>query len=338
MAASTANFPPHRPRIGLALGAGAARGWAHIGVLDGLISAGIRPDVVAGCSIGALVGGAYVNGRLEALRDWVTGLSRWDVVRYFELNWSSSGWVNCDKLRADLVRHVVDEDQTIEGLPIRFATVATNLATGQEVWVDRGGVLEAIWASIALPGLFPPVPDAAHWLVDGGLVNPVPVSVCRMLRADVVVAVNLNRGVLGARRGSPWTPPDLPDEVTTEEHEKPEPAGEGPMAFLGEVSSVLRDRAALLWPGGRSAGGAVAPGTLDILATSLDIMQDRIVRSRMAGEPPDLLLAPRLWDIGILEFHRASEAIEVGRRAVDEALPRILDELDRWGIPLERPA
>ncbi|HCF04909.1 MAG TPA: patatin, partial [Desulfomicrobiaceae bacterium] len=185
------------PTWAVALGGGAARGWVHIGVLQALAEAGLAPQVVCGTSIGAVVGAAYASGNLERLTAWVTSLTKLEVARFFELDFSLRGVVDTDRLRRFLAQHVAPEDLDIADLPVRFATVATDMENGREIWLKKGGVLDAVWASIALPGLFPAIRHRGRWLVDGGLVNPVPVSVCRALGAEVVLAVNLNADIVG---------------------------------------------------------------------------------------------------------------------------------------------
>jgi NTE family protein len=184
-------------RIGLALGSGASRGWSHIGVIKALTEIGIDPDIVCGCSIGALVGASYCAGKLNELEDWLRTLSKLEVARFLELNWSLKGFVNVEHLREFLTDYVCNENVNIEELGKTFAAVATDLENGREVWFTKGSVLKAVWASMSLPGLFPPIQHKGRWLVDGGLVNPVPVSLCRALGADLVIAVNLNEDIVG---------------------------------------------------------------------------------------------------------------------------------------------
>ncbi len=300
----------HRPRIGLALGSGAARGWSHIGVIRALAEIGIEPHIVCGCSIGAVVGAAYAAGNLGRLEGWVRSLSMLELVRFFELSWSRSGFVDTDRLDETLVATVCGEHVRIEDLTRPFAAVATDLATGREMWLTEGPVLRAVWSSISLPGLFPPVRHLHRWLVDGGLVNPVPVSLCRALGADLVIAVNLNGDIVGKHfRPRPHAPADG--------HQS---NGNGDV--LGAVKETLKGYSAALLPGTRGRGNG-APGTLDAIAGSINIVQDRITRSRMAGDPPDVLLAPKLAHVGLLEFHRAGETIEEGRQAVRRLRPEI---------------
>ncbi len=265
---------------------------------------GIAPEVVCGCSIGALVGASYAAGRLDSLDTWVRSLTKLNVARFFELNITLNGFVDKDRLRGFLVEHVCDETAEIEQLDKHFATVATDLESGREIWFTRGSVMQAIWASMALPGLFPPIEDEDRWLIDGGLVNPVPVSLCRVLGADLVIAVNLNADVVGKKSAHH-------DKGGTRE----------PSAADTGFMQKLREYSASLFPVKGPRGGT--PSLYEAIAGSMSIVQDRITRSRMAGDPPDILLAPRLAGIGLLEFHRAADAINEGANCVR----RLQDEI-----------
>ena len=187
---------PARPRIGLVLGSGSARGWAHIGAIRALEDAGIRPDIVCGASIGALVGAAYVAGELDRLETWVRSLKMQTVVSFLDFS-LGGGLIKGEKLIDFFRAHFVDRD--IRELERPYGAVATDLARGREIWLREGGVSDAVRASIALPGLFTPVAQNGAWLVDGGLVNPVPVSLARAMGADFIIAVDLNADLLGRR-------------------------------------------------------------------------------------------------------------------------------------------
>lgn len=294
-----------RPRIGLALGSGSARGWAHIGVIAALAEADIVPDIVCGTSIGALVGAAQVTGRLAALRAWAEAATWREIVGLVDISLSGGGLVD-GGLVVEFLR-ALGIDAAIESLATPFAAVATDLRTGREVWLRSGPIDAAVRASIALPGLFRPVRHDDAWLLDGGLSNPVPVSVCRALGAEVVIGVDLNGDLLGRRFRDP---PASPDGM------KPEFLGRA----LNHLPPALREQAALVAPRLMRQGPS-EPGYFDVLANAINIMQDRITRSRLAGEPPHVLLAPRLRDLGLMEFNRAAEAIAEGRACVAPALP-----------------
>jgi NTE family protein len=290
-----------RIRVGIALGSGSARGWAHIGVLQELAAAGIRPDVVAGTSIGALVGAWYIRNHLDESEAWVRRLTRRDVMRYMDLAFAG-GLLEGRRLMEVYRQRFGDID--IERLDMPFAAVATNLNTGQEVWLQEGSLVDAIRASISLPGLFKPVRQGDHWLVDGGLVNPVPVTVCRALGANLVIAVNLNGDLLGRRRRRVPPRQTLVSDVTWWERVS---------NVFGRTEKQERE------------GAEPGPGFFDVVNSSINIMQDRITRSRMAGDPPEVVIAPRLEHFELMDFARGGEAIKEGRVAVRRMLPLIED-------------
>jgi NTE family protein len=290
---------PHPTRIGLALGGGAARGWAHIGAIHALADAGIEPDIVCGTSIGALVGAAYVGGELDQLETWVRSLSLQTVVGFLDFS-RGSGLIKGDRLIEFFRSHFVDRD--ICELTRPFGAVATDLRRGREVWLREGRVTDAVRASIALPGLFTPALHDGSWLVDGGLVNPVPVSLCRAMGADLVIAVDLNADLLGR-------------------HLKPKRATAETETLADSV--MARFQASMSQFGISHDSGIRPPAMFDVLASSINIMQVLITRSRLAGEPADVMVTPLLADLGLMEFHRAGVAIDAGRRAVDAALPQL---------------
>ena len=285
---------PRRPRIGLALGSGSARGWAHIGVIRALEQAGIRPDLVCGTSIGALVGAAYAAGELDRFEQWVLGLGIRDVLGFLDVS-LSSGLIKGERLLTSFRRNFAD--RPIEELATPFGAVATSLQAGAEVWLRHGSMFDAVRASIALPGLFAPVLYEGSVLVDGGLVNPVPVSLARAMGADLVIAVDLNSDILGR-------------------HLRSGPQPKAPNGEVGDWVRKLQDNLSALIPA-HSPDEPKMPSILEVLASSINIMQVRITRNRMAGEPPDLSVAPRLAHLGLLDFHRSKEAIEEGKRAVE---------------------
>ncbi len=299
MSANTAN----QPKIALALGGGSARGWSHIGVIRELDRIGIRPDIVCGCSIGAIVGAAYAAGNIDKLEAWVRSLTRIRMARFFELNISLNGIVDRRRLQEFLREHVCSEKALIEDLSVRFATVSTDLKTGKEVWFQSGSLLDSVWASMALPGLFPPIRYGEKWLVDGGLVNPVPISVCRALGADVVIAVNPNDDIVGKH-------------FVQNNQEVADGSG-----VMGKFRKNIRAYKTTLF--GKQSDEHPVPGLFDVITSSMHIAQDRITRSRMAGDPPDVLLSPRLSHIGLLEFYRADESIEEGRACVSRMAAEI---------------
>jgi len=294
--------------IGLALGAGAARGWSHIGVVERLIEAGIPPAVVAGTSIGALVGGCYAADRLAELKDFALGLTRRRMFSFLDLSWTGAGLISGDRLRGLIERQLGDMEFGHLRLP--FICIATELMTGHEIWVRQGGLGPAIRASYALPGVFRPVQIDGQWLIDGAVVNPIPVSACRALGARLVIAVNLNSDAFGGTVVQ--EPAKLLSLAQAASEEMPEPG----------KPSALR----------QMIGRTNAPGLTTVLVSAFNISQDRLARSRLAGDPPDILIVPRTVDIGLFDFEKAKLAIDAGREAAERALPDIefaLNVLDR---------
>jgi len=314
-------------KIGLALGSGAARGWAHIGVLRALSEIGIEPDVICGTSIGAAVGAAHLTDQLDELQSWAQNMGWLGMLGIIDITFRRGGLVAAERA---FERFRNDRTEvTIESLPKPFAAVATDLGTGRELWLREGPLLSAVQASAAMPGLFPAVRHDGRWLVDGALVNPVPVSLCRALGADVVIAVNLNSELSPLGRPAVRPPPagTAPIPVT------PEPVAAAGDAISPAFSTLTSQIASWLGrrPGPRTRflanqlehTAAPIPNVMEVMAGSIDIMQDRITRSRLAGEPPDVLIAPRLAHIGILEFDRAEEVVEIGYAAASVSRPAI---------------
>ena len=306
---------PHS-RIGLVLGGGAARGWAHIGAIRALHDAGIKPDVVCGTSIGALVAAVYANGDLDWLEEWVSRLTWQTVLRLLDLR-ISGGLLGGRKVIEVFAKQF--NGRAINELQMPFGAVATELDTGREIWLQDGSVVDAVRASIAIPGIFTPVWHDGVWLVDGGLCNPVPVSVARGMRADCVVAVDLNNDILNGRdlggitaAATPVLDPDAPPPGSLRKNGKPWPRWLAP-----SEDEAAHDVRVSPPPSAR------VPSMLSSVAQSIDIMQVRITRSRLAGEPADILIQPRLGGMGIFDFHRAAPAIAEGRAAVEHMLPAI---------------
>ena len=283
---------PSGPRLGIALGSGAARGWAHIGVIERLLEEGIVPDVVAGASIGALVGGCHAAGKLDKLKEFALGLTRRRVFGLLDITWRGSGLISGNKLT-----ELLDDqlgDLQIENLERPFICIATELATGHELWLKRGRLVDAMRASYALPGVFQPVYFHHHWLIDGAVVNPIPVSACRALGARVVLAVNLNTDAFGA--GTVIQSPAIDPMIL--KHRKRKPDAELEMK-------------------------ADVPGITAVLVAAFNISQDRLSRSRLAGDPPDIVISPRANGVGLFDFDQAQRSIDMGREAVESALPSI---------------
>jgi NTE family protein len=306
-----------RPVIGLALGGGAARGFAHIGIVRTLIAHGIVPNVVVGTSIGAVIGGAYAAGHLDKLEDWARSLQPRSVFGYLDIRLNGSGLIGGDKLATQLEAAI---GQTlIEDLPLKFATVATEVRTGHEIWLTHGRMVEAMRASYALPGIFSPVLVGDRWLVDGALVNPVPVSAARAMGAEIVIAANVSSDVFA--HSTTIYAHGAPAEMTVAV--APESAIEpgAPKRGLSRLFSLERSMKREFF------GGGGRPGISTVMVDAFNIMQDRITRARLAGDPPDLLITPRVGDIGWFDFHRAEDLMAHGARAAERAIESIQEAI-----------
>ncbi len=299
-------------KIGLALGGGAARGWAHIGVLKALAEVGIRPDIVAGTSIGAVVGGCHVAGQLDHLEGFARELTKRRIFGYLDFNLTGTGLISGQRLGDRLEKHL--GDSCITDFERRFVAVATEIGSGHEVWLSRGRLVDAMRASYALPGIFKPVKVDNRWLFDGALVNPIPVSVCRALGARYVIAVNLNF--------------DMSSRSTTHPHvvngTKPELSEDDPEPVTGKNGIAVKR----LLHRQMFGKGDTAPGISTVMLDAFNIVQDRIARSRLAGDPPDCMISPRLHDIGLFDFHKADEAIEHGFTAAKRQIGDLVRELE----------
>ncbi len=290
---------PEQPRdkrapIALALGGGAARGWAHIGVLRALDEAGIEISMIAGTSIGALVGGCYLGGKLDQLEEFARSLTKRGIFSLLDLRFGGNGLFGGMKLDRRLRDHL--EELSIETLAKPFIAVCTEINTGHEIWLTRGSLITAMRASYALPGVFEPVECNGRTLVDGALVNPVPVSVCRSYEQPLVVAVNLHYDQFG--RAAVIKHGAEPPHFQASEGEQGSRSGTSYSKRLG-ITGVMME--------------------------AFNIIQDRISRARMAGDPPDIALLPKIGHVGLAEFHRADEAIKLG---YEETMAR-LGELER---------
>mgnify|MGYP002633319703 CR=1 FL=1 len=297
--------------LGLALGSGGARGWAHIGVIRGLQKNGIKADIVCGTSVGALVGAVHLGGDLDALENWAQGLGKLSLLRYIDYRMQGGGFIAARKIEA-LLDNVLGE-QMVEDLDRPFAAVATDLITGHEVWLRRGSLVQAARASFALPGILSPVSTDGQLLADGALVNPIPVSTCRALGSRLVIAVNLNTDHLGRRPDGVATPQKPHHKSADKSQAKPHRAAN---SLLGRFI-------------GREEDGV---SVYNVMVASLNVFQDRLTRIRLASDPPDVIIAPHVGHIGLLEFDRASEAVAEGEAAVERALPALREAMDIIGI------
>ncbi len=301
-----------RPVIGLALGGGAARGFAHIGIVRTLVAHGIIPNVVVGTSIGAVVGGAYAAGHLDTLEEWARGLQRRNILGYLDIRLNGSGLIGGDKLAAQLEAAI--GPILIEELPLKFASVATEVRTGHEIWLTHGRMVDAIRASYALPGIFSPVLVGDRWLVDGALVNPVPVSAARAFGAEIVIAANLSSDIFthSTTIYSHGASAEVPEAAI-----EPAPPKRGFGKLFSAERTVKRE----------FFGGGGRPGISSVMVDAFNIMQDRITRARLAGDPPDLLISPRVGEIGWFDFHCADDLIAYGARAAERAIDSIQEAI-----------
>jgi NTE family protein len=296
--------------IGLALSGGAARGFAHIGVIRTLAAAGIKPDVITGTSIGAIIAGVYAAGCLDDFEAWARHLTRRRVFGYLDFSLAGSGLIGGDRLFSQL--DTVLGDRTFQDLPVRVAAVATELRTNHEIWLTRGRLVDALRASAALPGVFPPVRIGGRWLMDGALVNPLPISATRALGARLVIAVNLNadnygRGTIIQDHGS-----DAEDELRRQ-------AAKAPRGLRGAAERLVSRK---------FFGTPDRPGLSTVMIDAFQVLQDRVTRARLAGDPPDVLISPRLNRVGLFDFHRAAEIIALGAEATEKALPSIAEAVE----------
>lgn len=283
----------HRPKLGIALGSGSARGWAHVGVLQALAERGIAPDFVAGCSMGAMVGAAFAAGRITELESWALALDWKRVLALVDVG-LRGGLFKGDRLLK--LFHGRFVECRFSQLSVPFAAVATDLVTGQEVWLREGNVSNAVRASCTVPGLFKPVLREGRYLVDGSVVNPIPVSLCRAMGAQVVIAVDVG----SHRAGQLPLEPEPMSKAKGERHLFRNVVDPSPVSDIPPPPSIV-----------------------DTLLGTIDIMQDRIARARLVSEPPDVLLVPRFEQFGTFDYHRAALAIAAGRSAVAQMLPII---------------
>ncbi|MGB5247216.1 MAG: patatin-like phospholipase family protein [Woeseia sp.] len=302
------NKEKKKPKVGVALGSGASRGWSHVGVLKALSKAGIEPSVVCGTSVGAMVGASYAAGNLEKLEEWVLDSSVTDVLSFFSFRLARPAFVDMEKFDWFLHNFVADPDRQIESLGKSYAAIAANLEDGSEVWLLKGGLADAVKASMAMPGLFPAHRREGQWLVDGGLVDPVPVSACRALGADIVIGVNLNSDILTRHSRRILGNPAVSTTKLLETFRK--------------RAKRTADQTDL-----HEEDDDKPPGLFSTVSMSINIFQDQITRNRLITDPADVMIAPKVGDIGMLEFQRAADAIEEGMARTDAAMGDIIARL-----------
>lgn len=294
-----------KPKIGLALGSGSARGMSHIGVIRALEEMGVKIDIIAGCSVGSLVGASYATSKLDKLEEWAVSMTESKIRKFLSINFNAAGFINAKTLQNLFETTIGLESLTFNDMDIPFAAVATNLSNGREVWLKNGSVHDALWSSMAFPGLFPCVALENKWLVDGGLVNPVPVSLCRALGADFVIAVNLNSDIINSYKM-------INDEDKIDTHKKDKEKAQND--FWEKTKSGFQKALELI----SSDGSTVTePKGIDVISNSIHIMTSHLTRSKLVGEPPDVLLQPRLTDVGLLQLHKSKVCIAEGKACVE---------------------
>lgn len=293
------------------MSSGLARGWAHIGAVRALKRLGFEFDVIAGCSVGALTGGCYLAGKMDELEEWARSLTKRKIVSYLDMRVRSGGLIGGNKLVEEMRKHL--GHIKIEDCGTPFAAVTTDLVTGHEIWLQKGDLVEAMRASFSLPGIFPPVKMEGRWLVDGALVSPLPVAACRALGADMVIAINLNADIIGKARRPGANSPNASGFDLMQLLEETD--GEEKASFMDSIARRM------------FRGEYDGPNLFNVMMASLNIMQDRITRSRLAGDPPDVHIAPRLGHLGLIEFDRTEEAIHEGEAAVMRKRPELADAL-----------
>lgn len=335
-------------KLGIVFGSGAARGWAHIGVINELSKLGVRPDIVTGTSIGALVGAALASNRLDDLEQWVKGLTNWEVLGLLDWGLGKGGLVSGEKVFEKVASTL--GDLRFEDLDIPFGAVATDLYSGRETWLTQGKIKDAIRCSCAIPGVMTPSFYDNQWLVDGATVNPVPVSLCRALGADFVIAIDLNsdKSHRIAKTKKEMQTTEVQSTQSTEEEMpinenlelpqsefEPEPTNEissvdQPLEKNAFEQLLMHGKEYFQQLGEKNHEENKSPNVFAVMLGCIDIMQDRITRAKLAGEPPDIVLQPKLGQYGIMEFHRASELIEEGEKCVIASKSILEYELEHY--------
>lgn len=294
-------------KIGLALGSGAAKWWAHIGVINGLekigIKIGIKIDVIGGCSVGAMVGAAYASNYLGAMEFWVRSFSYWNVLRLMDFSWRRGGLLRGERV-FNAIANLIKINSFSECLP-KFGVVATNLTTGRELWLIEGDINQAIRASCSIPGLLSPVWFNGQWLVDGAIVNPVPISLTRMMGADIVIAVDLQQDAHLISQGL------LSDEMVPDDYQP-------------EVLLTWRQRLHEKLTRAAIHKSNTTPSAMEIMSASIQVLENSLKYKLMIAEPADILIQPHCPQISMLDFHRAEETIAAGQLALEQRQEELL--------------
>ncbi|CAB1057103.1 Serine protease [Olavius sp. associated proteobacterium Delta 1] len=304
-----------RKTVALVLGSGSSRGWAHIGAIEALEEEKITIDYVVGSSVGSYVGALYASGSLKSLKEFVLRMDGKKVFSYFDVVFPRSGLLDGTKKLKELFSIHTDVDDFSE-LKIPLLMVATDMVTGKKVVLKTGNILSALRATTSIPGLFAPVKVKDRWLVDGGLVDPVPVGVARALEADVVIAVDLNSGVVSRKKPKKQINPTAPKTANSLAYKSEllkkmvDYYEHAEISFTNKISVLLN----------RESG---TPDIIDTVMTSINIMQERITRVNLAVEPPDVLIQPRLGQLKMMDFDQVEQTIEEGYISVKEKIEHI---------------
>ncbi len=299
------------PSIGIALGGGVARGWAHIGAVQRLEELGVKPDVICGTSVGALVGGFWLSGNLPALEEWTRALNKRRMLSYFDIMLNGSGLMGGKRLQKTMRGYL--QDTRIEDLPQKFVAITAEMSTGHETWLTEGDLSDAIEAAYALPGVFPPRNVNGRWLIDGALVNPLPVSVCRALGARLVIAIGLHADAFG--------------RAAVNRRERYEQESQDELDDIDQNKKLINAEKLMLRKMFQPSD--TTPGIGSVMMAAFNIIMDRTTRSRLAGDPADVLILPKVGHVPLLDFDRADELITLGRDAIDDAMPEIDTALEQ---------
>jgi NTE family protein len=321
---------PRARTVSLVLGSGGARGYAHIGAIEELRAQGFDIRSISGASMGSLVGGIYAAGKLDEYRDWARALQRLDVLRMLDWTFTGGGFIKGDRV-IEQIKSLIGEVK-IEDLPISYTAVAVDLYAQREVWFSRGSLFDAIRASISIPTVFRPHHYEGRTLVDGGLLNPVPITPTLRDLTDCTIAVDVNApaepldGAAGADAtfGSVGSALEAKGDAAIDAEQshaplvaQPENETAPPHGYRRKIASFIDG---LLEKRERKAALANDPGVLELFARSLDAVQETVTRFKLAAQPPDLIIEIPRNVAAFYEFHRADELIELGRLRARAAL------------------
>ncbi len=310
---------PSRKKLGLVLGCGASKGWAHIGIIEALENAGIPIDIIAGCSVGAYVGAIYASGGLRSLKEFLLRMDGKKIFSYFDMAFSRSGILNGTKRVTELFS-MHSTIKNFEDLSIPLAMVATDLERGEKVVLTSGNIISALRATMSYPALFAPVKMNGCWLVDGGLVDPVPVGVARAMGAEIVIAVDLNTRIVSRQKNTSTGNHDSknqsvsPEALETEQNER-NAITKRIFGYYEAFENNLKN----INSSARQKDAAI-PDIIETITTSINIMEERISRINLAVDRPDILIQPRLGELKMMNFDRVAHAIEEGYIGVQEKL------------------